>query len=326
MCKKCCDIKLLIFYNNSERNDEKLMNLLDSMNNAIDYVEENITNEIDLKKIAQVACCSTYNFQRMFSFITDVSIVEYIRRRRLTLAALELQNNKIKIIDLSAKYGYESPVSFTRAFQTMHGITPTKARNLNVQLKAFSRISFQIMIKGVSEMNYRIVKTEPFKVFGLESLISTVGDSRYLSSPGDVWQENHRNGKYEQLFLDAGESKFKGNENMFEIEMCRIHGLMNYKKLDDTTFAYMQCSFITDESKTDGYAIAEIPATTWVVFPYELNNWDVGEAVSKANKAFYSGWLPTSNYDKADSPEFEMYGGTPEKGYIELWMPIIERK
>lgn len=103
---------------------------------------DNITNEIDLTKIAQLACCSTYNFQRMFSFIADISIVEYIRRRRLTLAALELQQGKIKVVDLALKYGYESPVSFTRAFQALHGITPTEARNSNVSLKAFSRFSF----------------------------------------------------------------------------------------------------------------------------------------------------------------------------------------
>ncbi|MDF2685323.1 MAG: transcriptional regulator, AraC family [Clostridia bacterium] len=301
------------------------MNLLEKMNYAIDYVEQHITDEIDLTKIAQLACCSTYNFQRMFSFIADISIVEYIRRRRLTMAALELQQSNIKVIDLAFKYGYESPVSFTRAFQSMHGITPTAARNPNVSLKAFSRISFQITIKGVNEMNYRIVKTEPFKVFGLEGIVSTVNDSKYFPHVGAIWQENHKNGKYEQLFLDAGESKHILYETMFINSMCRIHGLMNYKKIDDTTYGYMQCSFVTPESKTEGYEIYELPQTTWVVFPMDIPDWDVGGAMNILNKRFYSEWLPISEYEKADGPEFEMYGGSPKKGYIELWMPIVKK-
>lgn len=90
------------------------MDWLNKMNNAIDYIENNLLHEIDLDIVAQKAFCSNYNFQRMFSFITDVTLTEYIRRRKLTLAALELQSSKIKIIDLAFKYGYESSVSFGR--------------------------------------------------------------------------------------------------------------------------------------------------------------------------------------------------------------------
>lgn len=301
------------------------MNLLDKLNCAIIYIEDNITNEIDLSKIAQLACCSTYDFQRMFSFITDISIVEYIRRRRLTLSAFELQNSDIKIVDLALKYGYESPVSFARAFKAMHGITPAEAPKSNVSLKAFSRISFQISIKGVSEMNYRIVKTESFKVFGLENIISTAGDKKYLSNEGEIWKQNHNNGKYEQLFIDAGDKPFPQKDIMFVKDMCKIHGLMNYKKIDDTTYGYMQCCFVTDDSKTAGYSLLEIPAATWAVFPVEVPDWNVSKALETAYKRFYCEWLPISEYKKVDSPQFEMYGGTPECGYIELWIPVINK-
>lgn len=301
------------------------MTVLDKLNCAINYVEENITDEIDLTKIAQLACCSTYDLQRMFSFITDISIVEYIRRRRLTLSAFELQQSDIKVVDLALKYGYQSPVSFARAFKAMHGITPAKARNSNVSLKAFSRISFQIIIKGVSEMNYRIVKTNPFRVFGLEGIVSTVGDKKYFSHEGEIWQENHSNGKYEQLSVDAGDKRFSQYEIMFIKDMCKIHGLMNYKKINDTTYGYMQCSFVTDESNTDGYSMFEIPATTWAVFPVDAPDWNVGKAMGTAYKRFYSEWLPTSEYEKVNSAQFEMYGGTPECGYIELWIPVIKK-
>ena len=125
------------------------MNILDRMNAVIDYVESNLAEKLDLKHLASIACCSIHTFQRLFCYITDISIVEYIRLRRLTAAALELQQSDIKIIDLAMKYGYESPVSFARAFQVVHGVTPSEARKSNVSLKAFPKLTFQIIINGL---------------------------------------------------------------------------------------------------------------------------------------------------------------------------------
>lgn len=300
------------------------MDLLDRLNLAVEYVERNITQELDLSKIARLACCSTYNFQRMFSFVTDVSIVEYIRRGRLTLAALELQHRDMKVIDVALKYGYDSPVSFARAFQAMHGITPSEAKNTNVSLKAFPRMTFQIIIKGVGEMNYRIVKTEPFKVFGIEGLISTTGEPGYFRNEGEVW--NDQNDARDKLYEDAGKESLPIFDTMFVREMCPMHGLMNYNKVDDTTYGFMLWCFLRPDSRADRYTVYEVPAATWAVFPRDLDNWDAGSAISTLNKRFYSEWLPTSEYEKADAPELEMYSGTPEKGHIELWMPIIKKK
>lgn len=103
--------------------------MLENMNGALSYMEDNLTDEIDFKEAARIAMCSEFHFKRMFSFLAGVSLSEYIRRRRLTLAAFELNHSAIKIIDLAVKYGYNSPDSFTRAFQSLHGITPTEARD-----------------------------------------------------------------------------------------------------------------------------------------------------------------------------------------------------
>ena len=116
---------------------ELLMDWLGRMNGAVSFIEEHLTEEINFEEVAKMACCSVYHFQRMFSFITDVPLAEYIRRRRFTLAAFELQNSDVKIIDLAVKYGYDSPISFARAFQNQHGVTPSLARDKGVQLKAY---------------------------------------------------------------------------------------------------------------------------------------------------------------------------------------------
>lgn len=122
------------------------MDCLNRMNSAMDYIESNLADEISYDKAAQIACCSTYHFQRMFSFITEVPLSEYIRRRRLTLAAFELQTSDIKVVDVALKYGYESPEAFSRAFKSLHGIVPVSARDSGVVLKAFPKMSLSISI------------------------------------------------------------------------------------------------------------------------------------------------------------------------------------
>lgn len=138
------------------------MDSLKKMNTAMKYIEDNLTNEIDFKMVASLALCSEYHFKRMFSFLAGITLSEYIRRRRLSLAAFELQNNNVKVIDVALKYGYNSPDSFSRAFLHLHGVTPSEARNIGQQLKAYPAMTFQLSIRGGNEMNYRIEQKEAF--------------------------------------------------------------------------------------------------------------------------------------------------------------------
>ena len=104
------------------------MEWIERLNKAVNYIEENITEELDYAQAARTACCSTYHFQRMFTFMTNITLSEYVRRRKMTLAAFDLQTSNIKILDLALNYGYESPEAFTRAFQSVHGRPPRRAR------------------------------------------------------------------------------------------------------------------------------------------------------------------------------------------------------
>ena len=148
------------------------MDWLEHMNAAMDYIEVHLADEISYDRAARLACCSTYHFQRMFSYLAGVPLAEYIRRRRLTLAAFELRGGKCKVIDVALKYGYESPEAFSRAFKKLHGAMPLAAREAGVPLKAYPRMRFHITIQGNKEMNYRILQREAFRVFGLATTIS----------------------------------------------------------------------------------------------------------------------------------------------------------
>ncbi len=297
------------------------MDWLDKMNSAIDYIEANLTEEIDVNVVARKACCSPYNFQRMFSFITDTSLAEYIRRRRLTQAALDLQNTSLKVIDVAVKYGYDSTTSFARAFKALHGLTPVEAKQEGVKLKAYSKISFQISIKGEKEMDYRIETKEAFDVFGIETICSLKEENGYLD-PGQLWQKCQQNGEYERLFRNAGELP-----GFVAQDLCKIHGVEYYEKMQENAFPYMMCAFVSKGSNTSGYKTAHIPSQTYAIFPSEYFSWedDFNHVLTTLQKKFYSEWLPTSGYDRAEGANFEIYGGTKEYGYIELWYPVVKK-
>lgn len=142
------------------------MDFIGKLQSAVDYMEEKLCDDIDFEKAARLAACFLYHFQRMFSYIAGISLSDYVRRRRMTLAAFDLQHTGLRMIDLAVKYGYDSQSSFTRAFHLLHGVTPTRAREGGVRITVYPRLSFQIIIKGAESMQYRIEKTEPYQVFG----------------------------------------------------------------------------------------------------------------------------------------------------------------
>lgn len=163
------------------------MNMLEHLNKALDYIERNLENDIDECQIAKHACCTIYHFKRMFSFLADIPLHEYIRRRRLTLAAFELRNSSIKVIDIAVKYGYHSPDAFTRAFQSQHGMTPTEMRTSSPSIKAYPPMTFRLSIGGGEPMKFRIENKEAFQVIGITSRVAPVEMAEH---PGvdQVWR------------------------------------------------------------------------------------------------------------------------------------------
>jgi len=300
------------------------LDLLAKMNRAMDYVEANLEGEIDCAAAARLACCSSYNFQRMFAYIAGMSLAEYIRRRRMTLAGIALRQGK-KVIDTALRFGYDSPVSFARAFREVHGVNPSQARRGTIVLQAYPRISFQISIKGDQPMKYRIEDKPAFTIFGTEEIFNTSTCSResYPHTPHEFWDYCHNSGKYEKLAQDAGSPP----PELGLTSPCKVHGACDYRDTGKDTFPYMQCAFAGPESKTEGYATATIPAQTWAVFPSEPFPWDqVVRVINDLYERFYREWLPGSGYEGLwGAGDLEIYGGDAKRGTVELWYPIRKK-
>jgi len=298
------------------------MEWLDRMNDAMDYIEKHIEEDIDYNQVAKCACCSAYHFQRMFSYITNTSLSEYIRRRRLTIAAFELQSSDIKVIDVALKYGYESPESFSRAFKNLHGVMPTSARDRGIKLKAYPKMSFHIFINGDVEMNYRIEEKEPFEMFGISTDIYV--EQTFTKIP-EFWDKCNEDGSIDRIANAAGKDIAGIDRNL-----CCHGALYNFR---EGVFSYMICYKPPKSGIPVGYAKLSVPKLTWAIFQTseseDANN--ICAQIQNIWKRIFPEWFPTSEYEHADGPEFEMFfnkhdGITKQKYIAEVWIPIMKRK
>ena len=174
------------------------MEWITCLNQAIRYIEEHLTEEIDYECLGKAACCSAYHFQRMFAYMAEVPLSEYIRRRRMSLAAADLKCTDEKVVELALKYGYQSPTAFNRAFQSVHGVTPSAARKAGVPVKSYPPISFKLMIKGVEEMNYRLEQKEAFRIVGVRQRLKERLEENFEIVP-KMWETVAKDGTVPSL-------------------------------------------------------------------------------------------------------------------------------
>ncbi len=286
------------------------MEWLERLNQSINYIEDNLSETISYEHAAQIACCSTFHFQRMFSYIAGIPLSEYIRRRRMTAAALDLQNNNMKVIDVALKYGYESPTSFNRAFHSVHGVSPSAARTEGVSLKAFPRISFTISIRGDIAMNYKIEKKDAFRIVGVKEYLAMDIEECFAKVPL-FWQKTIQTGMISKVSELMNQPPF----GLIGASTC-----MNGKDFD------YYIAVATDKPAPEGTAEYEVPACTWAIFEC------IGpmpNAIQELQKRIVTEWLPTSGYEYADAPDIELYteGDVTSPTYkSEVWLPVAKKK
>lgn len=297
------------------------MDWLEKMNHALDYIETNLTGEIDLQCVSQKAQCSAHNFQRMFSFITDITLSEYIRRRRLSQAAQELQCSDIKVIDLALKYGYDSPVSFTRAFQALHNIPPSKARHSGVLLKSYPKISFQISIKGDKVMNYRIENKASFSVYGIKRTFHPNKEDCTITIP-KFWGELLENGEYDKL------EKTSTMNSIYEIDGWAVINGISIISKNALDMEYMICSIKNEKDICSDYEILEIPEATWAIFRTPIHSVkDAPKDIHELSKRIYTEWIPNSNFEYIEGFEMDVnYYKNDNECYEEKWIRVRSKK
>ncbi|ATH94324.1 AraC family transcriptional regulator [Bacillus glycinifermentans] len=287
------------------------MEVVNRLAESIDFIEQNLDKDLRHEDVAKVACCSKFHFQRMFYMLTGGTLADYIRKRRLTVAAQELASADAKVIDVALKYGYNTPESFSKAFSKLHGMSPSQAREKGRTLKAFPRLSFQIQIKGAEDMNYKIAQKESFHIMG-KAIQTTVNMEQNKVEIPVFWDELNRNGFTESLKPFAGPLGYLG--------VC-----MDFNEQADT-FTYVIGVEKTTEDLPEGCIVKEIPASTWAVFDAVG---PVNQAVQATWERIFSEWFAATGYEHADGPELETYpvdGNIMAEDHVtQIWIPIVKK-
>lgn len=293
------------------------MDWITNIQRAIDYVEENIENDIDFEKVAQAACSSSFQFQRIFSAICGISLGEYIRNRRLSLAAEFLSGKNSKVIDAAFRFGYETPESFTRAFTRFHGITPNEAKR-GGKIKTFSRLSVKLILTGGKSMDYRIEKMDSFKILCKRKSVKkpTGMQNDAVFEIKEFWAECAKDGTTQKIISCFPNKNLKG-----------LLGISFSSEIDGAKFPYGIGVEYDGREIPEGLEVVEIPAHTYAVFTCHGK---MPEAFNESYTKICSEFFPQSTkYEYAYGVELEVY---PSEDVLnpdyecEIWIAVKEKQ
>ncbi len=285
------------------------MDWIKIIENALRYIEKNLSGELTVDRIAEKVNISPFYFQKGFSMLCGYSVGEYIRMRRLSVAGSELVTSDNKVIDLALKYGYDSPDSFTKAFTRFHGSTPTDVRRKGALLKSFAPLHIKIILDGGNTMEYRVEEKPAFRVMGVSKMFS------YETANADVPQY------WDEIHVQAAVKPVEG-----------MYGICFDEEMGGNRFRYMIADDLEEgEAGEKNLETYEVPRHTWAIFPCRGA---MPLSLQEVNRRIFSEWLPASNYEIAEGYNIEYYSdpaefkdGTQDPDYYaEVWIPVRERR
>lgn len=252
---------------------------IEGIQRSVEFIEDNLDDELPIAEISRVSGLSSFYFQRIFGALCGMTVGEYIRARRMTLAAQELSAGSVNVIDVALKYGYDSPDSFTKAFQRFHGVTPTRAMDKGTVLRSMSPLQIKIKLEGKNMLDYRIVEKAPFTIVGMRRQFSA--DTSYQEIP-KYWKE-----------WKETNSAIQG---MFGVCMDGDGRQLDYWIAD---------VYVPWKDIPEGCETAVIPGGLWAEF---LCKGPLPESLQNVNTQIWTEWLPNlKGYELAGSYNLEVY-------------------
>ena len=291
------------------REVSEVQNWIEGFQQSIDFIEENLASTLEIEDVAQKAALSPFYYQRIFGALCGMTVGEYIRARRMTLAAQELSSGDEKVIDVALKYGYDSPDSFTKAFKRFHGYTPKEVRFNGATIKEFAPLKINLVLKGGYTMEYKIEEKDSFKVVGLKGIFKYENAEREVPK---LWKK---------FFMKSLFSKINA-KYAINIDTTMGGEFFNYVIGDD---------YNSEMKVSKDFEIIEIPKLTWAIFPCIGK---ASESIRDINEKIFKEWLPNSNdYEIAAGYNIELYsnpkdykkGVEDDKYYCEVWIPIKKK-
>ena len=288
------------------------MNIVDDINNALNYIEENICEEIPLELISEQAHLSAFYFQRVFHIVCGYSLGQYIRWRRLTLAGEELRLNNLKVIDVALKYGYESPDSFAKAFVKFHGFLPSAVNDNKNSLRSFEKLSLDFCNKDGYFMKCVIELKPKISLVGHGERV--VFDNYDINEKFEATQQHWINSREEQALM---KKCFTDNQTRIWYDVY----------LDFAENGFRHYIAVEDNKSVDSINLERLSVESglYAIFKTSCCESPENEWKSVMQTALLD-WLPNSDYVLSQRPQLNkvIYSSDVSKRFMEIWIPIEE--
>lgn len=283
------------------------------MNEALDYIESHLDDEIDYNELERITGTSLYHFRRLFSFLSGMSLGEYIRNRKLSNATFDLQHEGMSVTETAFKYGYESVDGFSRAFREWSGISPSEVKRKST-LKAFPKLSFQLTIQGGINMEYRIENKGPFRIVGVSKRV-----------PIQFEGVNEEIVKLAKSITPEQREKLHSFANMEPNQVVNVSYNLDDECMEEKGSLDHMIGFLTTkESGFDEFDVIEVPELTWAIFS---TTGEFPKIMQETMAKIVSEWLPSSNYELVEAPGISFTGDLSDVSnvYSEIWMAVKKK-
>ncbi|MFE2152806.1 GyrI-like domain-containing protein [Streptomyces lavendulae] len=285
--------------------------MLDRLNQAMEHIEEHLDRHVEVSELARITLTSEYHFRRLFSSLAGMPLSEYVRRRRLTVAAADVLAGKPTLLEIAVRYGYTSGEAFARAFRALHGVGPGEARRTGAALNAQPRLSFRLTVEGNSTMRYRIVEKEAFRVVGRKARVPLIyqGVNPHIAE--------HVRGIAPETMLRIAALSDQDPEGVVSATVRLSDGFEEGSELD-----YYHAVVSTVAEPPEDLDVLDCPAGTWAVFE---NSGPFPEALQQMWGDVAARWIPSNPYEYRPGPEIlrtRPSQDDPAWSDAQLWIPV----
>jgi AraC family transcriptional regulator len=286
--------------------------MLKEFNQLMDYIETHLTEEITGKDISKIVGLSDYHFKRMFSYMAGMSLNEYIKNRRLSVANVELINGA-KVTDLAYKYGYQSIEGFSRAFREWSGFLPSEVTKNKIQ-KSFPKFTFFIDIRGGTSMEFKIEKKAKFNIVGVSKRV-----------PIQFEGVNNAILELAQSITQQQRDEMHQLADLYPHQVLNVSYDFDEGFLEEKGYLTHMIGFATTKENPFGdLEQITIEESLWAIFP---NEGPFPATFQETTAKIYSEWLPSSDYEVVDIPgiSFTQHNNPSENKYSEIWMAVKKK-
>lgn len=282
------------------------MNWLEDLNAAMRYIDAHLAEDVSVATVARVAGCSPFQLERMFPYLAGTTLAEYVRRRKMSQAAIDLREGGDRVIDVALRYGYDSPTAFSRAFRAVHGAAPSAARRPGAVLALYPRLVFTLSVQGGNAMEYRIVESPEFRVVGIQA-------------DNGPWSIECAGEKATEFWASVGP---RVHDVLACMDGSEPAGLLGVQFCEEGAFDGYMCAVATGAPCPEGMTERVVPAATYAVFSCEG---PMPDAMDSLWHRILTEWLPSSGYTWETHADVERYltpGMTAPDSKSEVWLPV----